>query len=197
MIAPLERAIKELKKLPGVGQKTAERLIFYLLTRDNQEVDRLAKAISNLTEEVRRCKICHNFSVGEICEICADGGRDRSQICVVSRPWDIAKIESTGKYSGLYHVLGGLINPIEDTGPKDLAIEDLLERIKEGNIQEVILALEPKTEGESTSMYLAKKIRPLDVEVSQIAQGVPVGSDLEFADKATLSRAFEGRRDVG
>lgn len=197
MIEPLQNAITELKKLPGVGQKTAERLIFYLLTREDEQVARLAESIRDLTREVKRCKICHNFSVKEVCEICSNDKRDGNKICVVSRPWDISKLESTNKYDGLYHVLGGLINPIEDISPEDLAIDELIERVKEEEIQEVILALGPKTEGESTSMYIVKKLKPLDVEITQIAQGIPVGRDLEFTDKATLGKAFEGRREIG
>ena len=196
MIEPLERAISELKKLPGIGQKTAERLIFHLITKDSREVERLADSLRGLTDKVDRCEVCGNFSTGKKCEICSDSRRDRSKICVVSRPWDIAKIESTHKYDGLYHVLGGLINPIEDVSPSDLAIGDLLNRAKEDSVEEVILALEPKTEGESTSMFIVKKLRPLDVEISRIAQGIPVGRDLEFTDKATLGKAFEGRRGV-
>lgn len=196
MIEPLERVISEFKKLPGIGQKTAERLIFHLLTRDSEEVYRLAEALKGLTEEVKRCQTCGNFSLGDECEICSDPQRDRGQICVVSRPWDIAKLESTHKYQGLYHVLGGLVNPIEDVSPEDLSIDELTERAKDDRVEEVILALEPKTEGESTSMYIVKKLRPLDVKVSRIAQGIPVGRDLEFTDKATLGKAFEGRRGV-
>ncbi len=196
MIEPLERVISEFKKLPGIGQKTAERLIFHLLTRDSEEVYRLSEALKGLTDEVERCKVCGNFSLGDRCEICSDSQRDQGKICVVSRPWDIAKIESTHKYDGLYHVLGGLVNPIEDVSPDDLSINELVERAKDDKVQEVILALEPKTEGESTSMYIVKKLRPLDVEVSRIAQGIPVGRDLEFTDKATLGKAFEGRRGV-
>jgi len=196
MIEPLERAISELKKLPGIGQKTAERLIFHLLTRDQKEVRKLSRALNALTEEVGRCEVCGNFSTGDTCEICSDPQRDRGKICVVSRPWDIPKVESTGKYDGLYHVLGGLINPIEDVSPEDLAIDDLIDRAKDEEVDEVILALEPKTEGESTSMFLVKKLRELNIEVSQIAQGIPVGRELEFMDKATLGKAFEGRRGV-
>lgn len=196
MIEPLERAIKELKRLPGIGQKSAERLIFHLLTRDEEEVQRLATAINDLSTRVGRCNICGNFSTGDKCNICSDSSRDKSKICVVSRPWDITKIESTQKYDGLYHVLGGLINPIEDMSPEDLSIGKLIDRAKKDVVNEVILALEPKTEGESTSMFLIKKLRPLDVEISQIAQGIPVGRDLEFTDKATLGKAFEGRRGV-
>ncbi|MFW6421805.1 MAG: recombination mediator RecR [Candidatus Bipolaricaulota bacterium] len=195
MIEPLRNAVQELKRLPGVGQKTAERLIFYLLTRDQQQVERLAQSLLALNRKVRQCTICHNFSESEICEICTDEERDQSKICVVSRPWDISKLENTGKYNGLYHVLGGLINPIEDVEPEDLHIQDLLARIRKGDVEELIIALEPKTEGESTAMYLAKKVRQFDIDISQIAQGVPVGRDLEFTDKATLSKAFEGRRE--
>ena len=196
MIEPLERAISELKKLPGIGQKTAERLIFHLLTRDREDVNKLADALTGLNDRVQRCKVCGNFSTGEKCEICSSANRDRSKICVISRPWDITKIESTHKYDGLYHVLGGLINPIEDVSPSDLSIGKLIERARQDTVKEVILALEPKTEGESTSMFLIKKLRDLDVEISQIAQGVPVGRELEFTDKATLGKAFEGRHGV-
>lgn len=196
MIEPLRQAVNELKRLPGIGQKTAERLTFYLLTRDGNDIERLAQAITDLNDRVGQCKICGNFAEGKTCDICADSRRNQNKICVVSRPWDISKIESTGKYEGLYHVLGGLINPIDGIEPEDLSIDSLIQRVKDNDVQEVILALEPKTEGESTSMFIAKKIRSLDVEISQIAQGVPVGRDLEFTDKATLGKAFEGRREM-
>ncbi len=196
MIAPLEDAIRELKRLPGIGQKSAERLIFHLLTREDEEVERLSSALADLSKKVRRCEVCGNFSTADKCNVCSNPQRDRSKICVVSRPWDITKIESTHKYDGLYHVLGGLINPIEDMSPSDLSIDKLLKRVKNEEVTEIILALEPKTEGESTSMFLVKKLRPLNVDISQIAQGVPVGRDLEFTDKATLGKAFEGRRSI-
>lgn len=196
MIEPLENTISQLKRLPGVGRKTAERLVFYLLTRDDREVKQIAQSLVDLTQKVKRCNQCYNFSQSELCNVCTDRNRDRSKICVVNRPWDVAKIESTNKYNGLYHVLGGLINPIEDVAPQDLTIGKLVNRVKDENVKEVIIALEPKTEGESTAMYVAKQLRPLNVDMTQIAQGVPVGRDLEFTDKATLTKAFEGRRKL-
>ena len=193
---PLEELIRELKKLPSVGRKTAERLAFYILNRDEAEAERLSAAILQAKRKIRRCKVCYNYSVEEVCPICADPARDHSMICVVSQPQELWKLERTGEYHGLYHVLGGLISPVDGVSPEDLRIDELLERVRAGGVREVILALDPKVEGEATAMFLARKLRPLGVKVTQIAHGVPVGRDLEFADELTLSQALRGRKEI-
>lgn len=190
---PIERVVEELKRLPSVGQRTAERLMFHLLNRPKAEVTPLAKALLDLKDKIRFCSQCFNFSEGELCPICRDDHRDRSVVCVVSHPQELWKIEKTSSYRGLYHVLGGLISPVNDVDPEDLHIEALMDRLQEGEIQEVILALDPNVEGEATGMYLARRIKPMGVKASRIAQGVPIGRDLEFADELTLTRALEGR----
>ncbi|MCS6937310.1 MAG: recombination mediator RecR [Candidatus Bipolaricaulota bacterium] len=192
---PLENLIKEFQKLPSIGRKTAERLAFYLLHQPPEELDLLSQAITNVKEKIRACKICFNYTEieHELCEICRDPKRDASVVCVVSHPQELLKLEKTREYRGLYHVLGGLISPVNGVGPEQLHIEELLVRLRTGNVQEVILALDPKVEGEATAMYLARKIKPLGVKITQIAHGVPVGRDLEFADEVTLSRALAGR----
>lgn len=189
----LEDLIRELGKLPSIGRKTAERLTFYLLNQDAEQAEQLSEAISEVKRRIRHCKICYSFTEDEICPICSNPTRDQSMICVVSHPQELLKIEKTNEYNGLYHVLGGLISPINDISPEDLRIEPLMERLKDGEVKEVILALDPKVEGEATAMYLARKIRPLGVRTTQIAHGVPVGRDLEFADEVTLGRALRGR----
>jgi recombination protein RecR len=190
---PVGRLIRELKKLPSVGQRTAERLAFYLLNRPGEEVRLLSEALLDLKTKIRLCKDCFNFSEGELCSICQDPRRDRSMICVVSHPQELWKLERTNGYHGLYHVLGGLISPVNDVHPEDLRIEELMRRLQQGSVKEVILALDPKVEGEATAMYLARKIKPLGITTTRIAQGVPIGRDLEFADELTLSRALAGR----
>ena len=196
MIAPLEELIERLRSLPGIGRKSAERIAFYLLNAPQEEVSRLAETIGTLRTLVRRCRRCFNFSTGEHCEICADPKRDPTTICVVGHPWEILKIERTGEYHGGYHVLGGLISPMDDVGSADLTIDALLDRIRRQGVREVILALEPKLEGEITGMHLLSLVKPLGVRVSQIAQGIPVGRDLEFADEVTLGRALRGRIEL-
>ncbi len=193
---PLEELIRALKRLPSVGQKTAERLAFYILSRDEAEAERLSAAILQAKRKIRHCKVCFNYSVEEICPICADPSRDRGTICVVSQPQELWKLERTGEYHGLYHVLGGLISPVDGVSPEDLRIDELLERVRSGGVKEVILALDPKVEGEATAMFLARKLRPLGVKVTQIAHGVPVGRDLELADELTLSQALRGRKEL-
>lgn len=193
---PLEALIRELGKLPSIGRKTAERLAFYILSQDEQMAERLSGAILEAKRRIKQCKICYNYAEEEICPICADPARDRSIICVVSQPQELWKLEKTGEYRGLYHVLGGLISPVDGVAPEDLHIDGLSERLKTGEVREVILALDPKVEGEATAMYLARQIRPLGPKVTQIAHGVPLGRDLEFADELTLSQALRGRGEL-
>jgi recombination protein RecR len=192
---PLEHLIKEFQKLPSIGRKTAERLAFYLLAQPPEELEALSQAVIQVKERIRPCRQCFNFTEieHELCEVCRDPKRDTSVICVVSHPQELLKLERTREYHGLYHVLGGLLSPVNGIGPEQLHIEELLVRLSTGNIQEVILALDPKVEGEATAMYLARKIKPLGIKITQIAHGVPVGRDLEFADEVTLSRALARR----
>jgi recombination protein RecR len=197
MIGPLEELVDRLRALPGIGRKSAERITFYLMNAPQEDVTRLAEAIGSLRTSVRRCRECFNFSTDELCDICTDPKRDPAIICVVGHPWEILKIDRTGEYHGRYHVLGGLVSPMDGVGTGDLTIDALLARIKKEGIQEVILALEPKLEGEITGMHLVSLLKPLGVRVSQIAQGIPVGRDLEFADEVTLGRALRGRVELG
>lgn len=192
MIAPIEELLGALSRLPGIGRRSAERIAFFLLVNP-EEARTLSQAVGALAERVRRCRRCGDFAVDELCPICQDKKRDQHTICVVARPWEIRHIERTGEYHGLYHVLGGLISPAEGVGPEDLAVSRLVQRVREEGTREVILSLEPKLEGELTAMHLLELLRPLGVRVSQIAQGVPVGRDLESADEVTLGRALRGR----
>lgn len=191
MIAPLEELLAALSRLPGIGRRSAERIAFFLLAKP-EEGRRLAEALAGL-ERIGRCPQCGNFATEGLCSICRDPGRDGGTICVVARPWDIPHLERTGEYRGLYHVLGGLLSPGQGIGPEDLAIEGLLSRVRAGGVREVILALEPKLEGDLTAMHLLRLLKPLGVQVTQLAQGVPVGRDLESADELTLGRALKGR----
>ncbi len=190
---PLEQLIQELKKLPSVGRVTAERLAFYLLNQEPEEVQRLSEALLQVKERIHPCAECFNYAQEKLCPVCNDPKRDRSIICVVSHPQELLKLERTDGYHGLYHVLGGLLSPVNDVHPEDLRIEELLQRLRRGGVREVILALDPVVEGEATGMYLARAIKPLSIKVSQIAHGVPMGRDLEFADEITLNRALQGR----
>lgn len=192
----LERLIQELKKLPGIGRVSAERLAFHLLSQSNERIEGLSQALLEVKEKIKLCDVCFNYAEAQVCAICSDPGRDRSLLCVVSQPHEVLKLEKTSEFFGLYHVLGGLISPVNDVSPEDLHIEQLLARLQEGTIQEVILALDPKVEGEATSMYLARKIQPLGCKTTQLAHGVPVGRDLEFADEITLGKALRGRVSI-
>ena len=193
---PLEALIKEFNKLPSIGRKTAERLALYLLSQDAQETQLLSQTLLDVKSKIRPCKICFNYTEAELCEICKDTRRDASIICVVGQPQELLKIEQTNEYQGLYHVLGGLISPVNGIGPEHLHIEELMRRFETGKVREVILALDPKVDGEFTAMYLARKIKPLGIKTTQLAQGVPIGRDLEFADEVTLSRAVQGRTNL-
>ncbi|MDA8319990.1 MAG: recombination mediator RecR [Actinomycetota bacterium] len=188
--------IDELGQLPGVGPKGAQRIAFHLLTADPDDVRRLAATLIQVTEKVKFCRICGNVAENEECKVCRDTRRDPSVICVVEEPKDVAAIEKIREYRGRYHVLGGAISPIDGVGPDDLRIRELMARLADGAVTEVILATDPNLEGEATATYLARLIKPLGVRVTRPASGLPVGGELEYADEVTLGRAFEGRRTL-
>ncbi len=185
----------ELSKLPGVGRKSAQRMVFYLLKQSPQAVNDLSTSLSDLVQKVKFCSICNNIAEEETCEICRSEKRDRSIICVVEEANDIWAFERTGDYRGLYHVLGGVLSPLDGIGPDDLHVKELLQRLDD-SVHEVIVATNPSTEGEATALYLAKLIKPLAIKLTRIARGIPVGADLEHADEMTLSRALEGRAEI-
>lgn len=191
----LARLMQELEKLPGVGPKTAQRLAFYILSRPKEEILSLAKAIVDVKERITTCKRCFNFSEEELCPICRDESREQSTICVVADPLDLMAIESSRAYKGLYHVLHGVISPLDGIGPEDLRISELVERVKSEHTQEVILALNPTVEGDATAHYIANLLRPLGVKLTQLAMGIPAGGDLNYADKMTIARALTGRHE--
>ena len=190
---PLQIAIEELSKLPSIGRKTAQRLAIHLLKSDLDTVEKLLSAIHNLKTKLRFCNRCFNISTEDFCDICNNHKRDQSLICVVEEASDVIAIEKSNEYHGSYHVLGGVLSPLSGVGPETLHIRELLKRFETEEIQEIILALNPDTEGEATSLYLAKLIKPLGVKVSRLARGLPIGGDLEFADEATIGRAVLGR----
>ena len=191
----IENAVNEISQLPGIGKKTALRLVIYLLKQDKETTLRLSDALEQLRLEVKYCAICHNIADGEICQICASNHRDRSVICVVENLPDLMAIENTAQYKGTYHVLGGIISPIDGIGPDDLKINSLINRVKNGNdeVKEIILALSATMEGDTTSFYLTKKLKDFNVKVSTIARGIPVGGELEYADEITLGRSILSR----
>jgi len=187
----VERAIHELSKLPGIGRKTAQRHVFYLLKQSEEDVRRLAESIVELKSKVIHCTTCFNITETDPCRICSSEKRDRSIICVVEEANDVLALEKTGEYRGLYHVLGGALSPLDGIGPDDLSVKELLARLE--NINEIIIATNPNTEGEATAIYISKLVKPMNIKVSRIARGIPVGADLEYADEMTLARAMEGR----
>jgi len=186
--------IDELGRLPGIGPKSAQRIAFHLLAAEPADVGRLAAALQRVKDEVRFCTTCGNVAEAEQCRICLDPRRDETVICVVEEPKDVVAIERTREFRGRYHVLGGAISPIEGIGPDDLRVRELLQRLQDGAITELILATDPNLEGEATATYLARLIKPMDLRVTRLASGLPVGGDLEYADEVTLGRAFSGRR---
>jgi recombination protein RecR len=190
------RLIDELKRLPGIGQKTAQRLAFFLLRVDREQTFALSDAIRDAKEKVRECSICNNITDSDPCLYCASATRNRKIICVVEEPTNIMAVEKTRQFSGMYHVLGGSLSPLQGIGPDQLKIKSLIERLKGGGVEEIIIATSPTAEGEATAVYLSKLIKPLGSRVTRIAMGIPVGSDLEYADEVTMMKAMEGRRDL-
>jgi recombination protein RecR len=192
----ISRLIDELKRLPGIGQKTAQRLAFHLLRTDRGQALALADAIREAKEKIRECSVCNNITDADPCIFCASASRDRKIICVVEDATNIQAVEKTRQFNGLYHVLGGALSPLQGIGPDQLKIKSLIERLKGGTVEEIIIATNPTAEGEATAVYLSKLIKPLGVRVTRIAMGIPVGSDLEYADEVTMLKAMEGRRDL-
>ena len=193
---PLDRLIDQLQRLPGIGRKGAQRLAFHILKNPRDDADRLCAAVRDVKELVTYCSICSNITDVDPCPICTDEGRDHGIICVVEEPQNVMAIEKSGDYKGVYHVLMGALSPLQGVGPDDLRIQPLLARVNQGGVVEIILATNPNVEGEATAIYLAKLLKPLGVRVTRIGVGVPVGSDLEYADEMTVHRAMEGRREV-
>ena len=193
---PLMRLLEALEKLPGIGPRSAERIAFYLLRTSREDTRQLAQAIADVRDRLRFCEVCFNLSEEDRCPICQDGSRDAALLCIVEEPKDVLAIEKTGAYRGLYHVLLGAIAPLDGIGPELLKIDELLSRLAEGVVQEVIVATDADKDGETTSAYLSKLIRPRGLRLTRIASGIPVGSHLEYADQATLARALEGRREL-
>ena len=194
--APLEKLVEQFAKLPGIGGKSAQRLAFYVLGLSQSEAQEFAQAILDAKQNVTCCPICQNLTAGGVCSICASQKRDASIVCVVADPRDVIAIERAREFNGRYHVLHGVISPMNHIGPDDLQIKSLLDRVGQGEIKEVIMATNPDTEGEATAMYIARLLRPFGVKVTRLAYGIPVGSHLEYADDATLMRALEGRREM-
>jgi recombination protein RecR len=190
----IQDLIDELGRLPGVGPKSAQRIAFHVLSADPVDINRLAAALKRVKDQVRFCTTCFNVAESEQCRVCRDPRRGDDLICVVEEPKDVVAIERTGEFRGRYHVLGGAINPLEGIGPDNLRIRELMTRLAEGTVKELILATDPNTEGEATATYLALMVKPMGIAVTRLASGLPVGGDLEYADEITLGRAFEGRR---
>ena len=195
-VSPIDVMSAELAKLPGVGKKTAHRLAYHIISMPKEDVKRLSDVLWEGRQTIRLCDVCGNYTQDEKCNICLDEDRDASTICVVKDPRDVAAMERIHDYRGLYHVLHGVLSPLDNIGPNDIDIKGLLKRLADGVVQEVIVATNPDIEGEATASYLARLIKPLEVKVTRIAHGVPVGSDLEYADEVTLSKALEGRREI-
>jgi recombination protein RecR len=193
---PLTRLINEFKRLPGIGQKSAQRIAFHVLRAGREDAEHLAQAILDVKDKLGLCRICNNISDSDLCQFCRDTSRDPHVVCVVEEPHNILSVETTRQFEGRYHVLHGSLSPLRGIGPESLKIKGLVERIGQGEITEIVVATNPTVEGEATAVYLARLLKPLGVKVTRIAMGVPVGSDLEFADEVTMSKAMEGRREM-
>ncbi|MBF1057601.1 MAG: recombination protein RecR [Peptostreptococcus sp.] len=193
---PIDRLINEFSKLPGIGRKTAQRLAFHVINMDIKDVTGLSKALVDVKNEIKYCGVCCNISDSEVCPICANSHRDPSTICVVEDPRDVAAMERTKDYSGRYHVLNGVISPMDGIGPDMLNIKELISRLGDGSVKEIIMATNPTIEGEATAMYISRLVKPMGIKVTRIAHGLPVGGDLEYADDVTISKALEGRREI-
>jgi recombination protein RecR len=193
---PIARLLEELERLPGIGPKSAQRLAFHILKGDDETAQRLADAVVEVKRQIHFCAACFNFASETLCEYCADPQRDITGLCVVEEPRDVVAIERTGEFRGLYHVLQGAISPIDGIGPERLRVRELISRLEDGTVTEVVVATNPNVEGETTALYLARLIKPLGVRVTRIASGLPVGGDLEYADEVTLGRALEARREM-
>lgn len=193
---PVMRLIEEFSRLPGIGPKTASRLTYFLLRAPAEQVQSLAEAIRQVKERTVLCSVCFNIAESSPCAICSNPDRDQSLICVVEEPLDVLAIERTRQYQGLYHVLHGAISPVEGIGPEELKIRELVQRVRNGAVREVLLATNPNLEGEATAMYIARQILPLGIRVTRLARGLPIGGDLEYADEVTLAQALEGRREI-
>lgn len=195
-VAPLAKLIEEFSKLPGIGNKTAQRLAFFLLDMSLGEVEQLASAIVSAKKNIKYCSVCYNITDSELCNICSNPKRDKGTICVVEDARDVVAMEKVKEFKGLYHVLHGAISPMEGIGPENIRIRELLTRLGEYDVQELILATNPNIEGEATAMYISRLVKPLGVKATRIAHGIPVGGDLEYADEVTLMKALEGRREI-
>ncbi|TAM79550.1 MAG: recombination protein RecR [Acidobacteria bacterium] len=194
--APLARLIDELKRLPGIGQKSAQRIAFHLERAPREDVQRLAEALLDAKDKIRLCSVCNNLTESDPCEYCSDPRRDPELLCVVETPYNVVSVEKAHEFRGRYHVLHGALSPLQGIGPEQLKLKNLIDRLKDGTVREMIVATSPTVEGEATAVYLARLVKPLGVKVSRIAMGIPVGSDLEFADEVTMLRALEGRREM-
>lgn len=194
--AALERLTEEFGKLPGIGSKTAQRLAFHVLSLPDEDAAGFAEAILEAKRSVKTCPVCQNLTDQKLCPLCADDRRDHSLVCVVAEPRDVIAMERAREYSGVYHVLHGVISPLNHMGPDDIRVRELLSRVAQGTVREVIMATNPDTEGEATAMYISRLLRPMEIKVTRLAYGIPVGSQLEYADEVTLLRALEGRREI-
>ncbi len=193
---PVENLIEQFQKLPGIGRKTAQRLAFFVLALPQTEAEAFANAVLDAKKSVKFCRDCQNLTDSELCNLCSDTSRDRATICVVCDPKDVIAIEKTREYRGLYHVLHGCISPMNNIGPDDIRIKELLERVAREDVKEIIMATNPDTEGEATAMYLTRLLKPFEIRITRLAYGIPVGGHLEYADEITLTRAIEGRREM-